>query len=176
MDVYQIFIKHNRVWSEKEIIAFGLFMVVELILLARLLHNKRIKMTQAVAVIAFTGFLGIVLASTVLTREVEVRQYKLIPLWPWKEVIVHNDMKLLQEILLNSILLMPVGGLLPFMRGEKVKARSALMIGLGISAMIEVSQLIFRRGVFEWDDMIHNSLGCMIGCIVVNMWLSWRKI
>ena len=62
------------------------------------------------------------------------------------------------------------------MRGEKVKARSALMIGLGISAMIEVSQLIFRRGVFEWDDMIHNSLGCMIGCIVVNMWLSWRKI
>ena len=154
---------------------FGLFMVVELILLARLLHNKRIKMTQAVAVIAFTGFLGIVLASTVLTREVEVRQYKLIPLWSWKEVIVHNDMKLLQEILLNSILLMPVGGLLPFMRGEKVKARSALMIGLGISAMIEVSQLIFRRGVFEWDDMIHNSLGCMIGCIVVNMWLSWRK-
>ena len=98
MDVYQIFIKHNRVWSEKEIIAFGLFMVVELILLARLLHNKRIKMTQAVAVIAFTGFLGIVLASTVLTREVEVRQYKLIPFWSWKEVIVHNDMKLLQEL------------------------------------------------------------------------------
>lgn len=35
-------------------------------------------MTQAVAVIAFTGFLGIVLASTVFTRKVEVRQYRLI--------------------------------------------------------------------------------------------------
>lgn len=88
---------------------------------------------------------------------------------------MHNDMKLLQEILLNCILLMPAGGLLPFMRGEKVKVRSALMIGFGISAVIEVSQLIFRRGVFEWDDMIHNSLGCMIGCIGVNLWLRWRK-
>ena len=104
----------------REIIAFGLVLVIELILLARFLHNGKIKMTQAVAVIAFTGFLGIVLASTVFTREVEVQQYKVIPLWSWKEVIVHNDMKLLQEILLNYILLMPVGGLLPFMRGEKV--------------------------------------------------------
>ena len=52
---------------------------------------------------------------------------------------------------------------------------SAFMIGFGISAVIEVSQLIFRRGVFEWDDMIHNSLGCMIGCIGVNLWLRWRK-
>ena len=120
MNIYQIFIKHNRAWSEREIIAFGLVVVIELILLARFLHNRKIKMTQAVAVIAFTGFLGIVLASTVFTREVEVQQYKLIPLWSWKEVIVHNDMKLLQEILLNYILLMPVGGLLPFMRGEKV--------------------------------------------------------
>lgn len=98
MDIYQIFIKHNRAWSEKEIIAFGLVMVVELILLAWFWHNRKIKISQTMAVIAFTGFLGIVLASTVLTREVEVRQYKLIPLWSWKEVIVHNDMKLLQEI------------------------------------------------------------------------------
>jgi len=86
-------------------------MVVELILLAWFWHNRKIKISQTMAVIAFTGFLGIVLASTVLTREVEVRQYKLIPLWSWKEVIVHNDMKLLQEILLNCILLMPAGGL-----------------------------------------------------------------
>ena len=80
-------------------------------------HGAKIKISQTMAVIAFTGFLEIVLASMVLTREVEVRQYKLIPLWSWKEVIVHNDMKLLQEILLNCILLMPAGGLLPFMRG-----------------------------------------------------------
>ncbi len=28
-----------------------------------------------------------------------------------------------------------------------------------MSATIELSQLIFMRGLFEWDDMIHNGLG-----------------
>ena len=53
MDIYQIFIKHNRAWSEKEIIAFGLVMVVELILLAWFWHNRKIKISQTMAVIAF---------------------------------------------------------------------------------------------------------------------------
>ena len=38
-----------------------------------------------------------------------------------------------------------------------------------ISATIEVSQLVFMRGLFEWDDMIHNGLGCVIGCLFVNI-------
>ena len=37
-----------------------------------------------------------------------------------------------------------------------------------ISAVIETSQLVFMRGLFEWDDMIHNGLGCMVGCLVVD--------
>ena len=24
------------------------------------------------------------------------------------------------------------------------------------------------RGLFEWDDIIHNGLGCMVGCLVVD--------
>lgn len=41
-------------------------------------------------------------------------------------------------------------------------------LGVLISAVIETSQLIFMRGLFEWDDMIHNGLGCMVGCLVVD--------
>lgn len=172
MDIYQIFIKHNRAWSEREIIVFALVMLSVVVILAWLLHHRKIKISQAVAVIAFTGFLGIVLASTVFTREVEVRQYKLIPFWSWREVIIHHDMELLQEILLNCILLLPVGCLLPVVRGQAVRARTAFAVGLGISAVIEVSQLLFRRGLFEWDDMIHNVLGCMIGNVLVNVWMK----
>ena len=42
------------------------------------------------------------------------------------------------------------------------------MMGALISAAIEVSQLIFRRGLFEWDDMFHNSFGCLFGCLIAN--------
>ena len=45
---------------------------------------------------------------------------------------------------------------------------AALAVGLLLSGTIEVSQYIFRRGLFELDDIIHNSLGCMIGCMAAN--------
>ena len=44
----------------------------------------------------------------------------------------------------------------------------ALLAGFLVSVVIELSQLIFKRGLFEWDDMIHNALGCMLGCWVMN--------
>ena len=39
---------------------------------------------------------------------------------------------------------------------HKIKWYQALVIGILMSATIELSQLIFMRGLFEWDDMIHN--------------------
>lgn len=41
-------------------------------------------------------------------------------------------------------------------------------MGLIFSFFIETSQLILKRGFFEQDDMIHNSLGAMIGYIIAN--------
>lgn len=40
--------------------------------------------------------------------------------------------------------------------------------GLLLSATIEVTQLIFRLGLFEWDDMIHNTLGCVLGTFIIE--------
>ena len=49
------------------------------------------------------------------------------------------------------------------------KEKSPSLAGICVSACIEISQLIFLRGLFEWDDMIHNAFGCMVGCILCNM-------
>lgn len=49
-----------------------------------------------------------------------------------------------------------------------IKWYQALLFGVMISAVIETSQLVFMCGLFEWDDMIHNGLGCMVGCLVVD--------
>ena len=38
---------------------------------------------------------------------------------------------------------------------------NCFFIGILISAVIEVSQLVFMRGLFEWDDMIHNRIDCI---------------
>ena len=55
---------------------------------------------------------------------------------------------------------------------HKVKWQHALAFGVVVSAVIESSQLIMMRGLFEWDDMIHNGLGCMIGCFFANTFIK----
>lgn len=74
---------------------------------------------------------------------------------------------LLEENLLNILLFFPIGGLLKLC-SKKIKWKHAAAIGLGISAVIELSQLILCRGWFEWDDMIHNMLGCVCGYLIVK--------
>ncbi|MCZ0647517.1 VanZ family protein [[Ruminococcus] gnavus] len=48
----------------------------------------------------------------------------------------------------------------------KIRWWHGLLFGIFISGCIEGLQLILCRGLFEFDDMIHNSLGCMARCAI----------
>lgn len=168
MDIYQIWTTYNKKWSKYEILAFSVILLLTVIIMAYCLWKKKLNIIQAGAVVAMVIFLGIVSGSTVFTRTSTVRQYELMPLWSWRAIIRYHDWGLLKENLLNCILLLPAGALLPVITNRKVKWYQALVFGVLISAVIETSQLIFMRGLFEWDDMIHNGLGCMVGCLVVD--------
>lgn len=167
MDLYQILTTHNRPWSIREIVIFVLLLAVVAGFLLLRLKAHRITKGQAVAGLALYEFLGIVFASTVFTRTPGNRAYKLLPFWSWREIFFHQDWSLLQENVLNIILFVPIGILL-FPLFRKITWKSALIIGLAISALIEASRLILCRGLFEWDDMIHNTLGCVLGHLVAS--------
>ena len=168
MDIYQIWTTYNKKWSKYEILAFSVILLLTVIIMAYCLWKKKLNIIQAGAVVAMVIFLGIVFGATVFTRTSTVRQYELMPLWSWRAIIRYHDWGLLKEDLLNCILLLPAGALLPVITNRKVKWYQALVFGVLISAVIETSQLVFMRGLFEWDDMIHNGLGCMVGCLVVD--------
>lgn len=42
----------------------------------------------------------------------------------------------------------------------------AVLIGVLISAAIEVTQLLTHRGLFEFDDIIYNSVGAVVGFLL----------
>lgn len=175
MDIYQIFLTHNRSWSERELACFGIAAVIAVAILGRCVWYKKIKRMQAVSIFGLLIFLGVVFGSTVFTRETTVRSYELVPFWSWREVIGLHDWELLQENLLNCILLFPMGILLPLIIGRVVKMRDSFIVGFLISAVIELCQLVFMRGLFEWDDMIHNGVGCMAGSLCMNLFFEkWR--
>ena len=94
------------------------------------------------------------------------------------QTIAVTDAKVLKNIILNVILYIPMGYLLPFvwpklMRVRRVSSVSRItLIGFFFSLATELTQLVFHIGSFEADDIFNNTLGCLIGCVLY--WIILR--
>lgn len=80
-----------------------------------------------------------------------------------------------REFFLNILLYLPLGYLLPFaFRSLRGRVFTITFIGFLCSVATEVSQLYFHIGYCQVDDVINNTLGCLIGaiigCILVKVW------
>ena len=104
----------------------------------------------------------LVLCSTVICRDGgSKRDMELRPFWNYPDIWNSVDYPAdLIEVLLNIILFIPIGLLLS---GMGMNLKRVFLSGVIFSCIIEVSQLVFCRGLCETDDVIHNTLGCIIG-------------
>lgn len=136
-----------------------------------------IRKRRAYAMRGVITYAILILMITLFSREgTHQRPPELIPLWSWLEVFCHRNWELLHQIFLNVLVFVPLGALLCCCKWIRRKRHCLLtiwLISLVLSACIEVSQLLFHLGLFEWDDMIHNSLGCFLGGLAVLV--IWRK-
>jgi glycopeptide antibiotics resistance protein len=102
---------------------------------------------------------------TVFIRpESKERELQLIPFWSYVEI--WNDSRvLIEEHLMNIMVFIPIGFLLAVvMKG--VSWWKVLLTGTCLSVCVEVLQYAMMRGLCETDDVIHNTLGCLIGMSV----------
>jgi glycopeptide antibiotics resistance protein len=105
----------------------------------------------------------LIFCSTVIYRSVgRCIQLNLMPFWSYGAYFRGEDPRLLPENIMNVVVFIPVGLLLcsAFRGMTWIKE---LGFGIGISIGIELSQLIFKRGFCEIDDVMHNTLGCILG-------------
>lgn len=91
------------------------------------------------------------------------------PFWSYVAIREGRE-ELLLENIMNEVAFMPVGFLLGVsMLGKKEDLRwmsgwlIAFLLGLCISVSIEALQYFTHRGFSEFDDVFHNTLGCVIG-------------
>ena len=176
MDLYQIFIIHNRKWSVREVVCFGILLCMVTVYCLILFERKKIILSQVISSELLFSYIVIVLESTVFARQsTGIHENELQLFWSWKEVL-YGNFEMLTEIVLNILVLFPMGLLLPIVFHSKIRWWQGALIGWWLSAIIEICQLILCRGLFEWDDMIHNSMGCMFGCILMEKWLKSREV
>ena len=71
------------------------------------------------------------------------------------------------NIILNTVLFLPFGYLVPILFPEKVdRYWKMLCIGFAFTLLIETLQLILHRGCFDLDDLFHNTIGSIIGYVL----------
>lgn len=115
------------------------------------------KCFRGVCKLLFYEYIFLVYSSTVFFREPnEEIKFMLSPFWSYQ------DPEIVLQIVMNVVVFVPIGFLLgcAFTRMTWWKA---FIIGGGISFFIELFQYLLKRGLSETDDIIHNTLGCMIG-------------
>lgn len=81
-----------------------------------------------------------------------------------------------RNIILNICMFVPLGFLLPLMGNTFQNGWMTYLTGFLFSLFIEGVQLIAKRGIVEVDDLINNTVGCMIGYgIVVTIIELFKK-
>lgn len=90
-------------------------------------------------------------------------------------MIAQGNRFILQETLLNIAMLFPVGLLLPCVYEHPIPLWKILAFVLGVTVSIEIIQLITARGLFELDDIIHNTIGGCVGGMIGNFIISWKN-
>ncbi|MGN1089770.1 MAG: VanZ family protein, partial [Huintestinicola sp.] len=118
-----------------------------------------------------TAYLFLVFSSTIFCRTVgQEYQYKLELFWSYRVAAAGNS-SMICEIILNCLMLLPVGFLFP--TAVKKDMKLVLLTVFAVSVSIELSQLVLKRGLFEFDDIIHNTIS---GALGYGLFLLWERI
>jgi len=100
------------------------------------------------------GYAFLILAETVLIRKpFQGEHIKLELFWSWKQWSVQKN-----QILTNVAMFIPIGALVSWLWKWK-----GLLVAAGFSIAIELLQLVTTRGLMEFDDVLHNMIGDVIG-------------
>lgn len=121
---------------------------------------------KGILLILFAGSFALLLWYTLLSRIGTDAREVYMPFWSFKEIFKGN-FYVLRENIYNVVLFIPIGlffaGVLHF------SWRPTLLFSFMISFVIETCQWLLWLGSFEFDDLFNNTLGALIGALLVYL-------
>lgn len=162
----------------------GAFAVLLALILLAARSSGKIGLKHIIFSELLYGFIFLVIGSTVLSRTAWQGTH-FVPdlLGTYQQILEGVDRAaVIKQNVLNICLLLPAGILFPLCvpiqgrpRGPLASLRSRIphrrflavtLAGFSCSLLIESLQYLTKRGVFELDDLLHNTLGVMIGYLL----------
>ncbi len=123
--------------------------------------------------LTFLGYLLIVLYATMLRWSGFFhREWNLHFFRAWREAWNNFSVKNWANVLLNVAMFGPLGFLLPMLGKKFRKWYWTIPSGLGTSLAIELCQLALGRGICDVDDLFCNTVGAVIGYLLIMTILS----
>ena len=89
--------------------------------------------------------------------------------------IVNSPLEYIKNTVLNIILFVPLGFLLPTIWKQYRALKKTFLAGLGLSFMIEILQ-IFTYRLTDIDDLITNSVGTVIGFFLSSVFAEKLRL
>jgi len=115
------------------------------------------------AALLLIEYVFLIFCSTVIFRTAgATRRYDFHPFWSY------DRPELLVENIMNVVVFIPVGMILGSLLRVKGSWLVVLLIGCSISITIEALQFWFMKGFSEVDDVMHNTVGCLMGWLMVK--------
>ena len=135
---------------------------------------------RPVIALLFLAWLAVIAVATLTDRTPGTipAEPELIPFHSYRAVMAGENKEILRSNFMNVVLFYPAGlfacELLPksWSRAKRV-ILVAVLFAL-VSVGIEFCQYHFALGQAEVDDVIHNTLGTLIGALICTIHLKWK--
>ncbi|WP_339306476.1 VanZ family protein [Paenibacillus sp. FSL L8-0435] len=149
-----------------------------LVLLALMFHARvsktRYTARHYVSMLAFAIYMLGVMHFVFLPIDVNIGIYA--NQTPWYQSIQWIPLLTVDAVsfLLNIVLFMPLGFMLPFIKPWIHSMRTAASAGLALSFLIEITQLLLRITLgngrsTDLNDIIANTTGSVLGFVILNL-------
>lgn len=143
--------------------------------------SRRLQPAKVFIGFAFLVYLVVVAGAVFGSRGnyYEQGNLNLQPLSSYKEAWYTFSFYAWRNLILNILLFLPMGILLPLLLEKCRKFWVTYLAGFGVSVMIELVQYMAHRGIVEFDDVLNNTVGTMIGyglaAVILSLWKRRRE-
>ena len=131
-------------------------------------------MSKRIVPVLLSVYIFLLLVFTVFGRSISISAPQVNLFWSYKEWFSGN-WNTGKQILGNIAMFVPLGFLSASLRSRRTRL-SVVIISIATSLLIETLQLVMHRGLFEFDDVLNNTIGGVIGGELYTVFRTYPKI